>query len=108
MPGDIQSEDQRLSLLPPLPAEKFKCHVLIAPGHGIHSIPELAEATRPEVTIGSVFLRYAKGSPAPKVYGKVGSKLYLTGIHGRVQVVSNGKKYAVEIERPDTKQPPAQ
>ncbi|HSH94588.1 MAG TPA: MBL fold metallo-hydrolase [Roseimicrobium sp.] len=99
LPGDIQTEDQRQSLLPSLPPEKFKCHVLIAPGHGIHSIPEFAGATKPEVTICSVFARYAKGSPAPKVYGKVGSKVYLTGIHGTVTVTSDGKSYEVKVEK---------
>ncbi len=107
LPGDIQAEDQRQSLLPSLAAEKFKCHVLIAPGHGIHSIPEFAEATRPEVTICSVFPRYAKGSPAPKVYGKVGSKVYLTGIHGRVTVVSDGKKFIATPEREAAETKPA-
>jgi competence protein ComEC len=102
LPGDIQGEDQRQSLLPATPPGKLKCNILIAPGHGIHSIPEFAEASRPEVTIASVFPRYAKGSPAPKVFGKVGSKVYLTGVHGWVQVVSDGEHYTVKAERGET------
>ncbi|HEY5312066.1 MAG TPA: MBL fold metallo-hydrolase, partial [Pirellulales bacterium] len=54
LPGDIQSEDQLQSLLPAVPAEKLRCHVLFAPGHGIHAVPEFALATRPEVTVASV------------------------------------------------------
>lgn len=98
-PGDIQDIDQREQLLPLVPAEKLKCHVLIAPGHGIHAVPEFAQAARPEVTICSAIPKYAKVSPSPKVYGAVGSKVYLTGLHGRVTVTSDGASYTATAER---------
>jgi competence protein ComEC len=97
LPGDIQAEDQLQSLLPAVPAEKLRCHVLFAPGHGIHSVPEFAMATRPEVTVASVFARYGRGSPAPRVYGQVGSRVLITGIDGSVQFISDGKTYSTEL-----------
>jgi competence protein ComEC len=101
LPGDIQKEDQVQSLLPSIAAEKLRCQILVAPGHGIHAVPEFAAATHPEVTIASVFPRYAKGIPAPKVYGAVGSRVFVTGLHGRVTVTSDGKAYKLDVERPD-------
>jgi competence protein ComEC len=97
--GDIQEGDLKLSLLPSLPAGKLKCDVLVLPAHGLHSIPEEAQATRPSVAVGSVFAPYAKGSPAPRVYGAVGAKVYLTGLHGDVEVVSDGERFTVTAER---------
>jgi beta-lactamase superfamily II metal-dependent hydrolase len=98
--GDIQKEDQIQSLLPSVPAEKLRCNILVAPAHGIHAVPEFAAATRPEVTIASIIARYGKGIPAPKVYGAVGSRVFVTGLHGRVTVVSNGKSFKLDVERP--------
>jgi competence protein ComEC len=103
LPGDIQKEDQVRSLLPGLAAGKLRCTILVAPGHGIHATPEFALATRPEVTIASVMPRYARTSPSPKVYGAVGSRVFLTGVHGRVVVTSDGKSYTLDVERPDPK-----
>ncbi len=102
LPGDIQAEDQVLALLPSLPPEKFKCQVLIAPGHGLHAPHQFAEATRPEVTLCSVFPRYARGLVARKVFAAVGSKVYVTGLHGQLQVVSDGRGYTVTTERDET------
>ena len=101
LPGDIQKEDQIQSLLPSIAAEKLRCQILVAPGHGIHAVPEFAAAAHPEVTIASVFPRYAKSIPAPKVYGAVGSRVFVTGLHGRVTVTSDGKAYELDVERPD-------
>jgi competence protein ComEC len=100
LPGDIQKEDQVQSLVPSVPAEKLRCTILVAPAHGIHAAPEFAAAARPEVTIASVFARYGRGIPAPKVYGEVGSRVFVTGLHGRVTVVSDGKSYKLDVERP--------
>ena len=97
--GDIEAEDQQLSLLPSVPAAKLKCDVLIAPGHGIHALKEFAEATRPKVVVASVFPRYAKGIPAGKVYGAVGAKVYVTGIHGNVELVSDGEQVTAKPQR---------
>jgi competence protein ComEC len=102
LPGDIQKEDQVRSLLPSVAPGALRCQVLIAPAHGIHAAPEFAEAARPEVTIASAPPRYARSSPAPKVYGGVGSRVFLTGLNGRVTVVSDGTSYRVLAERPGT------
>jgi competence protein ComEC len=104
LPGDIQAEDQVLALLPSLPPEKFKCDILIAPGHGLHAPRQFAQAARPSVTLCSVFPRYAKGLSARKVFEAVGSKVYVTGLHGWLRVTSDGQTYTVETERRD---PPA-
>lgn len=103
LPGDIQSEDIDLSLLPSSDLAKLKCHVLIAPGHGIHGTKAFAEATRPEVSIASVFPRYARGLKSTPLLKAVGAKVFITGIHGQVQVVSDGKTYEVTAEHPDAK-----
>jgi beta-lactamase superfamily II metal-dependent hydrolase len=101
LPGDIQTEDINHSLLPSVDHAKLKCHVLIAPGHGIHCTKEFAEATRPEVSIASVFPRYARGLKSTPMLKAVGAKTYVTGLNGTVQVVSDGKTYAVSAERED-------
>ncbi|MBI5396202.1 MAG: hypothetical protein HZA91_12975, partial [Verrucomicrobia bacterium] len=97
--GDIELEDQVKHLLPLVAKEKLKCHVLIAPGHGLHSAPEFAEATRPEVTVASIFARWGKTCTARRVYAKVGSKVYVTGLHGNVRIESDGAAYRVETQR---------
>jgi beta-lactamase superfamily II metal-dependent hydrolase len=74
--------------------------MLIAPGHGIHAVPEFAIAARPEVTIASVHARYGKGIPAHKVYGNVGSKVLVTGLDGSVQLVADGQSYTVKVLAP--------
>lgn len=98
LPGDIQTEDINHSLLKSVDHAKLKCHVLIAPGHGIHCTPEFAEATKPEVSIASVFPRYAKGLKSTPMLKAVGAKTYITGLHGQVQVVSDGTRYQVTAE----------
>lgn len=97
-PGDIQSEDITQSLLPSVDPKKLKCHILIAPGHGIHCTKEFAEATHPEVSIASVFPRYARGLKSTPLLKAVGTKTYITGLNGQVQVISDGKKYSVTTE----------
>ncbi len=99
LPGDIQAEDQVFSLLPSLPIEKFKCDVLVAPGHGLHSPRQFAEATRPTITFCSVFARYAGGLSARKIFAAVGSKVYVTGLEGQLRAVSDGEHITVETER---------
>lgn len=101
LPGDIQAEDQIFQLLPSLPAEKFRCNVLVAPGHGLHAPRQYAEATRPEVTLCSVFPRYAGGLSARKTFAAVGSKVYVTGLNGWLRVTSDGATYRTEVEHPD-------
>lgn len=96
--GDIESDDQKQSLLPSLAPGKLKCDVLVAPGHGIHATAEFAEAARPKIVVASVFARYAKGVPSHKVYGAVGAKVYCTGLNGNVEIVSDGEKVTA---RPD-------
>jgi competence protein ComEC len=103
LPGDIQTEDIDRSLLPSVDRAKLKCHVLIAPGHGIHGSKAFAEATRPEVAIASVFPRYARGLKSTPEFKAVGAKVLITGIHGWVRIESDGHTYTVTAEHPDAK-----
>ncbi|MCP5558353.1 MAG: alpha/beta hydrolase fold domain-containing protein [Verrucomicrobiaceae bacterium] len=106
LPGDIQTEDIEASLMPFVDKSKLKCHVLVAPGHGIHPIPQaFGEATHPEVSIASVFPRYAKGIKSTATLKALGAKTYITGLHGTVQVTTDGKTYQVTSERDDTNKP---
>jgi competence protein ComEC len=107
LPGDIQTEDITQSLLKVVPPDKLKCQILIAPGHGIHGTKEFAEATRPEVSIASVFPRYAKGLKSTPLLKAVGAKTYITGLNGNVQVVSDGSSYRVTAERDNDAPAPA-
>jgi competence protein ComEC len=107
LPGDIQTEDIEARLMPFVDQSKLKCHILVAPGHGIHPIPkEFGEATHPEASIASVFPRYAKGIRSTKDLQALGTKTYVTGLHGDVQVTTNGKTYQVTTQRDDTAKKP--
>jgi competence protein ComEC len=97
--GDIEAEDQLVSLLPSVPAEKLRCDVLVAPAHGIHAVPEFAAAARPALAIASIFPRWAGGIPAWRVYGEVGAQVCCTGVHGHVEVVSDGRAWRVATAR---------
>jgi competence protein ComEC len=105
LPGDIQSEDINQSLLATVDHTKLKCQILIAPGHGIHCTKEFAEATRPEVSIASVFPRYARGLKSTPMLKAVGAKTYITGLNGQIQVVCDGRSYQVTTQREDTPPP---
>ena len=100
LPGDIQTLDQVELLLPNVPPEKLRCDVLVAPAHGIDASPEFARATRPKITIASASGRYAKWSATPRVYGAEGSRVFVTGVHGRVTVTSDGRSFTADAERP--------
>lgn len=106
LPGDIQAEDINHSLLPSVDHAKIKCHVLIAPGHGIHCTKEFAEATHPEVSIASVFPRYARGLQSTPMLKAVGAKTYITGLNGNVRVVSDGNSYTVTPDHEAAPPPP--
>lgn len=106
LPGDIQSEDITQSLLPFVDPAKLKAHVLVAPGHGLHGTKEFAEAVRPEISIASVFPRYARGLKSTPMLEAVGAKVYVTGLQGRLRVVSDGTRAAVEAERPEGRRHP--
>ena len=97
--GDIQEDYLKERLWPMLPPEKKKCDVCILPSHGIHSIREEAEATRPTVAVGSVWLPWAQSIPAWKVYQAVGSTVYVAGVNGHVEITSDGEKITVRTER---------
>jgi competence protein ComEC len=103
LPGDIQTLDQVELLLPSVAPEKLRCDVLVAPAHGIDASPEFARAARPKVTIASASGRYARWSATPRVYGAAGSRVFVTGIHGRVTVTSDGRTFTADAERPDAK-----
>lgn len=102
LPGDIQTEDIEASLLPFVDHAKLKCHVLVAPGHGIHPIPQaFADATRPEVSIASVFPRYARGIRSTATLKALGAHTFVTGLNGSVTIVTDGKTYEATSERND-------
>lgn len=97
--GDIQQDYLKEKLWPILPAEKKKCDICILPSHVIHSIPEEASATRPQVAIGSVWAPWAYRIRAWSVYQAVGSVVYVTGVNGDIEIISNGKEFRVRSER---------
>ena len=97
--GDIQQDYLKERLWPMLPPEKKKCDICILPSHGIHSIKEEAEATRPTVAVGSVWLPWAQSIPAWNVYKAVGATVYVTGVSGHVEIISNGETFTVKTER---------
>lgn len=99
LPGDIEKEDQVRFLLPSVSPESLRCHVLVAPGHGLHSAPEFAEATRPEVTVVSLFNEWMGACTARTVFAEVGSEVYVTGLNGDIRVVSDGESWQVSTER---------
>ncbi len=103
LPGDVQTLDQVELLIPNVAPEKLRCDVLVAPAHGIDASPEFARATRPRVTIASASGRYARWSATPKVYGASGSQVFVTGVHGRITVTSDGRSFTAVAERPDAK-----
>ncbi|WP_395739911.1 ComEC/Rec2 family competence protein [Prosthecobacter sp.] len=107
LPGDIQTEDIEASLMPFVDKSKLKCHILVAPGHGIHPIPkEFGASTRPEVSIASVFPRYARGIRSTKDLQALGTQTYVTGLHGNVHITTNGKTWQVTTDRDDTTKKP--
>jgi|AMFO01.1.fsa_nt_gi Predicted hydrolase (metallo-beta-lactamase superfamily) len=99
LPGDIEREDQLRFMLPSIPAEKLACDILVAPGHGLHSAPELAEVARPGVTIASLFPRWLDHCTAKRVFARDGGRVYVTGEHGDVTVTSDGETWRVEASR---------
>ncbi len=102
LPGDIELEDQRRFMLPSIPAEKLACDVLIAPGHGLHSAPELAAAARPRLAIASLFERWASSCTAREVFAAHGGEVLVTGLHGDVTVSCDGEQWdarAAKAER---------
>lgn len=100
LPGDIQTEDIEASLMPWIDPSKLKCHILVAPGHGIHPVPRaFAEAVRPEVSIASVFPRYARGIASTPTLRAMGVRTYVTGLHGTVDIQTDGETYRVSSER---------
>lgn len=95
LPGDIEKDDQRRFLLPSVPPGSLKCDVLVAPGHGLHTAPDFARATRPRLTLASIFARWANACTAREGFAAVGSKVLVTGLHGDLQVVSDGQSFEV-------------
>ncbi|MBI4977038.1 MAG: MBL fold metallo-hydrolase [Spirochaetes bacterium] len=97
--GDIEKEDQVDLLLPSVKPGALKCDVLVAPGHGLHSAPEFAEASQPATTVVSLYSRWLNNCTAREAFSAVGSKVYITGMNGRISVVSDGRSHAVTTER---------
>lgn len=99
LPGDIEKGDQARYLVPFVPAEKLRCDVLVAPGHGLHTAPEFVAATRPRVTVGSLFARWMGSCSAIPEFTALGSEVYITGLNGDIEVVSDGQGYEVHCEK---------
>ena len=103
-PGDAYGMGQRY-MLTQTPSDKLSSTVVTAPHHGFNTSPEFAAATHPSIVVASCLADYpgsAIRSPADqaiKMYSPVGSKVYATCRHGRVQLVSDGKFYEVRTER---------
>lgn len=57
-----------------------------------------------DLTLCSVFARYAKGLSARKIFAAVDSKVLVTGLNGWIQVTCDGTDFTVATERAD---PPA-
>jgi hypothetical protein len=56
-------------------------------GHGIHSIAEFTQATRPSVTDDRErIFAIRQQKPRSQIYCDVGSTVYLTCIHGNVRL----------------------
>jgi competence protein ComEC len=95
LPGDIEKEDQSRYLLPSLPEGKLRCDVLVAPGHGLHTAPDFVAASRPRLTVVSLFERWLGDCSACRGFAEVGSEVLVTGRDGTIQVVSDGEGYEV-------------
>lgn len=95
LPGDIEKQDQEALLLPSLPPGKLQCDVLVAPGHGLHTAPEFVQASRPKLTIVSLFERWLSSCSACEGFASVGSEVLVTGVVGDVQVTSDSRRYEV-------------
>ena len=96
--GDIQQDYLLKKLWPLLSAEEKKCDVCILPSHGIHTIKEEVEATRPKIAVASVWLPWAKSIPAWKQYAGVGTDVYATGTDGHVEIISDGSSLSVKTQ----------
>lgn len=99
IPGDIQEQDQEEFVRDYFKPDDLKATILSAPGHGIHSQTQFAEAVRPEVVVSSCLRRYGGGQKTNRVYGKLGAQVYSTNTHGQIQIVSDGQRYQVKTER---------
>lgn len=111
-PGDAYGIGQRY-MLENVKRDRLATTVLCAPHHGFNCSPEFAEATRPAIVVASCLDRYensevtSPGARAGEVFGKVGSKVYVTAWHGDVEVVSDGETYTVKTSRTPTEKPAA-
>lgn len=99
LPGDIEKEDQARFLVPSVPPGSLDCDVLIAPGHGLHTAPEFVQASRPKITVVSLFQRWLGSCSAVEGFQSVGSRVFVTGTHGMIRVISDGQSVQVETER---------
>jgi competence protein ComEC len=102
--GDLGEMGQD-HLLKTAGAEKLKCTVLSAPHHGFDCYERFAIVAKPAVVVASCLNDYPKdslhspGTKTTEVYGAVGSKVYVTGWHGNVQITSDGETYSVKTDR---------
>lgn len=108
-PGDAYGAGQNYVMKTWKP-EQLQTTVMAAPHHGFNASDEFVQATKPQIVVASCLSDYpanantphprSPGEHATKVFGKVGSKVYVTAWHGTVQVTSDGETIAVKTERP--------
>ena len=96
LPGDIQRLDQEHSLLPFVAAQRLRCDVLVAPGHGLHVTERFAQRTRPKLVLVSVLERYARGIEARRRFEPLGARVMVTSIDGLITVRSDGRRWSVQ------------
>lgn len=109
-PGDAYGVGQRF-MLENTRRDRLATTIMCAPHHGFNCSPEFAAATRPEIVVASCLDHYensevvSPGLKATEVFGKVGSKVYVTAWHGNVEVVSDGAAYTIKTSRTPAAKP---
>lgn len=84
--------------------EKLKCDLLVAPHHGLNSIPAMAAATKPKFVVVPSLQEYLNPLIRPyeltkSAFEPVGSNVYATWVHGDITAVSDGRTLRVTAQR---------
>jgi len=99
--GDIQEDYLRERMIPFIPAEKWKCDVCVLPSHGVHTVQEEVERTRPKIAVSCMGdIPWARPLPGriKRFYEPVGAKVYCTLTDGNVTVITDGQTIDVKTE----------
>lgn len=84
--------------------QKLICDLLVAPHHGLNSIPAMAAATKPKFVIVASLKEYLNPLIRPyeltrSAFEPAGSTVYATWTHGTITAVSNGRTLQVTTAR---------